>query len=445
MGRVTRWAAAAIAALAWTALAASSASAFDGFGEPTADSTYQREIRFEVDLAGTAPDRLELLLRTPGTDSTFVIPVEVRGDEARYVWDTSSEYVTPNTLITYQWRAVDGDDEVLSEEATIRYEDDRPGLDWQTAELGETTVHWYGDAEAQAMRFGELAAVGVEQGEVLLGTELAGPVDVFVYATQEDFFGALGPAAREWTGAAAFSEIRTIFMWLGGGPPSYLETAIVHEITHIVFFDATDNPYHEPATWLNEGIAVFAETGDAAEAVSFVAQQADRQGLFAFDAISERFPIGSLESSLSYAQGAAMVDFLVDRYGREAIAAMTAAFRDGASDEEALEAATGVPAAELYEAFFAQYGAEVPAPVEPEPIPPSEVERPEPGAVDPGGVEGGPQVPPGEPAPGETPRGQAPQGGVQAWVVVVAVAVAVLLAALVAVAVARRAARRSSA
>ena len=39
-------------------------------------------------------------------------------------------------------------------------------------------MHWYGDAEAQARRFGELAAVGVEQAEELLGTELAGPVDV---------------------------------------------------------------------------------------------------------------------------------------------------------------------------------------------------------------------------------------------------------------------------
>ena len=439
MGRLTRWTGAALAALAWTAFAASSASAFEGFEDPTADSTYQREIRFEVGLAGTAPDRLELLLRTPGADSTFVIPVEVRGDEVTYVWDTSMEHVTPNTLITYQWRAVDGDDEMLSEEATVLYEDDRPGLDWQTAELGETTVHWYGDAEAQAMRFGEIAAVGVEQAEALLGTELGGPVDVFVYESQEDFFGALGPGAREWTGAAAFSEIRTIFMWLGGGPPSYLETAMVHEITHIVFSDATDNPYHEPATWLNEGIAVWAEAGDGAEAEEFVEQQAGREGLFAFEAISERFPIGDLESSLSYAQGAAMVDFLIDRYGREAIAAMTAAFRDGASDEEALEAATGVPAAELYGAFFAEYGVDVPTPVEPEPIPPSDVERPAAGEVDPGGVEGGPSGSDGDPAPGG-----ASQDAVPAWLVGAAVAVAVLLAAGAAVAVARRAARGES-
>ena len=102
--------------------------------------------------------------------------------------------------MTYQWRATVDDEVVLGPERTIRYEDDREGLDWQSAQLGEATVHWYGDAEAQARRFGELAAGGVEQAEDLLGTELAGPVDVFVYATREDFLGALGPGAREWTG-----------------------------------------------------------------------------------------------------------------------------------------------------------------------------------------------------------------------------------------------------
>ena len=232
---------------------------FDGFGDLSADSTYGQEIRLEVELEGGAPDELELLVRTPGDESSNVFPVEPSADGATYVWNTAANYVVPNTLVTYQWRAIDGDTVALSEEATIRYEDDRSGLDWQEAELGEATVHWYGDAEGQARRFGELTAPGVSRGEELLGTELAGPVDVFLYDSREEFFEALGPGAREWTGAAAYPELRTIFMWLGGGSPSYLEIAMLHEVTHIVFNDATDNPFHEPARWLNEGIATWSE------------------------------------------------------------------------------------------------------------------------------------------------------------------------------------------
>jgi hypothetical protein len=414
----------------------SEARAFDGFGDASADSTYGAEIQFEIELEGTAPDRLELLIRTPGSDASFVTPIEPDGERVTYAWDTSVDHLTPNTLVTYQWRASVGDEVVLGEEETIRYEDDRDGLDWQQAQLGEATVHWYGDAEAQARRFGELTAVGVAQAEDLLGTELAGPVDVFVYASRDDFFGALGPGAREWTGAAAYSELRTIFMWNSpeAGSTAYLEQAMVHEVTHIVFFDATDNAFHEPARWLNEGIATWSENGDAGDQRAMVQFEASGGGLFSFDAITEQFPIGQRGGQLSYAQGTTMVDLIIDRYGREAIARIAAAYRDGASDAEALEAGTGISADALYADFYAEFGVDAPQPIEPEPIAPSNVDRPAAGDVDVGGVRGGPQAPP-EAAPGEDEPAD------EAWPVLLLLAAAAIAAVGGAVWVARRAAR----
>src|SRR3990172_2154471 len=72
-------------------------------------------------------------------------------------------------------------------------------------------------------------------GGALPAPRLAGPVVIFVYGSRDDFFGALGPGAREWTGAATFPWLRTIFMWLGGGSTSFLQTTIIHEATHVVF------------------------------------------------------------------------------------------------------------------------------------------------------------------------------------------------------------------
>lgn len=439
MGRLTRCLAAGLFVLGFAAAWADDAAAFDDFGTLEADSTYAQEIRFDVELSGGAPDRMELLLRTPGSEASFVVPVEASGAAATYVWDTSVDYLTPNTLVTYQWRATDGDEVGLSDSATIRYVDDRPGLDWQSAQLGEATVHWYGGAEAQALRFGELTAVGVERAEQLLGTQLAGPVDVFVYATRDEFFGALGPGAREWTGAAAYSDLRTIFMWLEGGSSAYLETAIVHEVTHIVFHDATDNPFHEPARWLNEGIASWSETSDAAGERSIVEGEASGAGLFAFDAITEQFPIGERGGRLSYAQGTTMVDLIVDRYGPEAVARITAAYRDGASDADALEAGTGIATDELYAAYYESFGVEEPTPISPEPIAASSVERPVAGEIDPGGVDPGAE-PPGTATPGE---GRPPADPGSDVALVMGLAAAALAAGVAAVLVSRRATRRS--
>jgi hypothetical protein len=441
MGRLTRWLLAAALACAVGVIAADAAAAFDGFGTLEADSTYGQNITFDVSLDGGAPDELELLLRTPGSDAAFVVPVDATGPRASYVWNTAVDYVTPNTLVTYQWRAFDGDEVTVSDEATIRYDDDRPGLDWQSRQLGEATVHWYGDAEAQAVRFGELTALGVERGEERLGTTLAGPVDVFVYASRDAFFGALGPGAREWTGAAAFSEIRTIFMWNSAeaGSQAYLETAMVHEVTHIVFHDATDNPFHEPARWLNEGIATWSEAGDAGGDRAIVENEASGGGLFAFDAITEQFPIGERGGRLSYAQGTTMVDLIVDTYGPEALARITAAYRDGASDAEALEAGTGVPADELYADYYSSFGVEAPTPIAPKAIAPSKVDRPTAGEVDPGGVDPDAERPPDEGSPSE---GGAPSGGGFDVGLFVLLAAASAAAGLAAVAVSRRAERR---
>ncbi len=424
MGRLTRCLPAAVlVAFLLVAALPLPALGFSGFGSLSADATYGESMTFRVALPGGAPERLELLLQFAGDDATFVAPVEAQGDSATYVWDASADHVTPNTQITYAWRATDGGAMTLSREGSLLYDDDRPGLDWTSAQLGNATVHWYGGDEAIARRFGELAADGAGRAEALLGHEMTGSVDIFVYDSQEDFFGALGPGAREWTGAATYPAIRTIFMWLGAGPNSYLETAIVHEVTHVVFNDATENPFHEPAKWLNEGLASWAEQQGAGQERSTVSFEASGGGLFSFDAISLAFPISDRGSRLAYAQGATMVDMIVAEHGRDAIAGIASAYRQGASDAEALEAGTGVAAQELYAEYFASFDVSEPQAVEPAPIPPSNVRKAGEAPAAPGSSASAGQ----QPTPAGSVDGVAPWLAVGSALLVLVTVVAVLV------------------
>jgi hypothetical protein len=361
---------------------------FTGFANLQGDATFGERMTFSVDLPGGAPDELELLMDFAGSESTLVAPVQPDGNQATYVWDAAERYVTPNTRIDYQWRATDGGRTTLSTEETVLYDDDRPGLDWQSAVIGEATVHWYGGNEQTARHLGELTAGGAAQAEELLGHEMDGPVDMFVYDAREDFFGALGPGAREWFGAATFPPIRTIFMWLGAGPADYLETTVVHEVTHVVFSDSTANPFHQPAKWLNEGLATWSEQHSADAQRATVQSEASRAGLFSFDAITYDFPFGTRGSTLSYAMGTTMVDIIIDAYGEEAIARVAAAYRAGASDDDALQEGTGVAADELYADFYDEFGVEEPGPVPAAAIPPSDVDKP--GSVPAPGASGSP-------------------------------------------------------
>jgi hypothetical protein len=363
MKRASLVVALAIAALALGAARPQPAAGFSGFGTMTASEQYGRQMTFSVALPGGAPDRLDLLLQFGGdADGTFVAPVAASGASATYRWDAAADHVTPNTPITYRWRATTSQGTIVSTSQTLLYADNRSGLDWRTVQIGQATVHWYGDHEAQARRFGDLTSGAASRAEQLLGHPLDGPVDIFVYDTQDEFFGALGPGAREWTGAATFPNIRTVFMWLRAGPSDYLDTAIVHEVTHVVFDDATRNSYHEPARWLNEGFSVWSEQQNADAAARTIRAEAT-SGLFSFEAITAQFPIGSRGSSLSYAEGATMVGRIISSYGRGAMAKIAAAYRAGATDAEALQAGTGVAAARLYADYFRAFGAIEPQPV----------------------------------------------------------------------------------
>jgi hypothetical protein len=363
-------------ALVATVAAPRPAVAFSGFGTMAADSTYGVEMRFSVQLPGGAPDKLELLLNFAGSDSTVVAPVKPGSSSAEYIWDAKNQPITPNTAIGYQWRATTGGQVTLSAEKSLLYDDDRPGLDWRSARIGAATVHWYGGAEAQARHFGSISADAAAAAEKLLGHDLAGPLDIFVYDSHDDFFGALGPGAREWIGAATFPSIRTIFMWLGGGSSSYLETTMTHEVTHVVFGDATRNPFHDPAKWFNEGLAVWSEQQSASGHEGNVRSAADAGQLLAFDGIAESFPIGDQAARLAYDEGATMVGMIIDRYGRDAIASIATAWRNGDGDAEALQAGTGVSADKLFATYFSAFGSAVPTAVEPRPILSSNVGKP---------------------------------------------------------------------
>jgi hypothetical protein len=320
---------------------------------------------------------------------------------------------------------VDGAQLTVSPEQALLYDDDRPGLDWSQAQIGSATVHWYGNREDVARRFGDLAGGAADAAADLLGNPLADPIDIFVYESREDFLGAVGTDSREWIGAATYPHLRTVFMWLGAGSTAYLDITLAHEVTHVVFDDATSNPYHEPANWFNEGFATWSEVRNADTERDLVSQEAGTdRGLMAFAALTGQFPIDSRGASLAYAQSASMVDLIIREHGPDAIAAIAEAYRSGATDEEAIEAGTGVSFEQLRADYFASFGVSEPAPVEPLPLGRSDVPLPPQPGVEPGD----------EPAPSAEP---APASGgsqdVVWWLIIGFVVVGALFVAVIVV------------
>ena len=133
--------------------------------------------------------------------------------------------------------------------------------------------------------------------------------------------------------------------WAGDRSP-ISSVAMVHEVTHIVFNDATDNPFHEPATLAQRGHRDM--VGVAATRASSGGSSSSRP-VAAGSSPSRPSPSSSRSASARRQLSLCAGHDHGRQHHRPSTAGrpsprITAAYRDGASDAEALEAGTGVPA-----------------------------------------------------------------------------------------------------
>ena len=103
---------------------------------------------------------------------------------------------------------------------------------------------------------------GVEDKLARIEIEVSIPEErtpkVFVYPDREQMLAAM-LFPQKWTGAVAYPSYNII---LGQVTPSNIEwakVALAHEITHLIVGEAVFGPFGDIPTWLNEGLAQYAE------------------------------------------------------------------------------------------------------------------------------------------------------------------------------------------
>jgi hypothetical protein len=396
LGRLARTSGALLLLAATVAVPVRAAGGVD-FGTPEAKVSYNDSIEFTVPITTTAAlDRAELWLRFPGTIGPFVTVVPTPGTASKtltYRLDLTGEgHIVPNTDIVATWAAYPAGSStpVLSAPQTIHYRDTTH--DWKSLATDLVTVHWYDGTQSFGQRALDMADQSVRHTASFLGVEVKEPIDFYIYADQPALLEALGPGTREWVGGTSRSDIRTLFALIGPNEISDRGISVVvpHELVHLVFDSAVDNPFRGPPLWLNEGLAMYLSEGYTADSRSTVESSARSGELIPFRALSGSFPTDSTRTHLAYAEVASAVDYMVRTYGPKALVALATAYKDGPTDDEAFTKAFGVDLGTFQAGWLADLGATAPSAYGPQPNPT--------GPVPPGWG-----VTPPSPAPGATP------------------------------------------
>lgn len=274
-------------------------------------------------------------------DVSTTVPVEVAGSKLEWEWAmVRSGNPPPGVELWWEWRLTDDQGQHYhTPRQSLTFVDER--FSWKSISEDNITLYWYEGEEVGPLLL-ESAVAGLSLLEEDLGIELQEDITFYIYGSAADMRDAV-LAIQDWAGGVAFSEYNTILM---GVPPGIAEDwgkpTIRHELAHLVVgkFGQSCVGGHRP-TWLEEGLATYAE-GVPAGSVLADLEQATADNSFApLRSLNGPFPAHGDEAGSAYSQSYSTVKFLREKYGQENLQNLLLLLAQGEGYDDALQQVYG--------------------------------------------------------------------------------------------------------
>jgi hypothetical protein len=296
-------------------------------------------IRFRLQVVAQDPIRsIVLAYKVSDTQGTTLEEMSFdRGTQVDvdHVHRTADRYIRPYQEVTYWWTIqTTAETSLTTEPQTFVYADNR--FDWQTLSDSIVNVHWYeGDARVAQQALNK-AVAGLDRARQDIDVDAVDmPVDVFLYSSAEDVRSVLPADEPLDTQARTLYGTGVILVSMGPEQDNIPDLARIlpHEVTHALIHEATQSQFDHVPLWLSEGLATSIQ--NAAEpdpsAPALVQGAARDDTLIPLEDLCVAFPHDPAGARLAYAQSASVVDYVRDKYGRQALRDLVAAYGDGAS------------------------------------------------------------------------------------------------------------------
>jgi hypothetical protein len=161
------------------------------------------------------------------------------------------------------------------------------------------------------------------------------PIDLYIYANNDDMQNAV-LYEPGWTGGQAYPTRNIVIIGIAPEDMEWGKRTLAHELTHVLVGHLAFTCLGDVPTWLNEGIAVYAEGVPEQATVEQLQQAVEDDTLISVRALSGGFSEHPGRADLSYAQSWSLVNFLVKEHGQDKLLALFGALRDGLTIEDAL-------------------------------------------------------------------------------------------------------------
>ena len=286
----------------------------------------------------------------------------------KWVWDTRKAPLPPGAIIKYWWTVEDAAGKSLKTPVKIlQFSDQR--YRWQSINTPQITLFWYEGGRFFAEDLLTTAQQALNRLAKDTGINPERHINIYIYASTRDLQGAM-IFPREWIGGAAYPDYSIIILGISLRQLEWGKRALAHELAHLIVHQATFSPYGNVLpTWLDEGLAMYAEGAPDPYLQSWLKKAIAEQKLISLRSLSSPFSAKAEEAYISYAQSDSVVRFLIQNYGKDRMFQLLNLLKQGSTYDEALTKVYGFDTDGL-DARWREVFVVKPVPVERKPLHP---------------------------------------------------------------------------
>jgi hypothetical protein len=213
---------------------------------------------------------------------------------------------------------------------------------WRRLFRGQVVLYCY----EKELRHGDKIISMVDQALPAMserfGLSLRPKITILLAPSQKIFDQITGGQIPEWGIAAAEPEQSVIFLKSTriARPETDLKSVVLHELSHVLLSSASGG--HPIDRWFDEGLAMtFSEEKRFLETLT-LARAVFSGEIIQLDEIDDVLAFRRQKAGLAYQESLSAVQFLIDRFGGEALAGVVRKIGQGEDMDAALQSAVGM-------------------------------------------------------------------------------------------------------
>lgn len=173
---------------------------------------------------------------------------------------------------------------------------------------------------------------------------------IYLYNTNADYL--IDSKRTNWSGACVNVSGRVIISFIG--QDNFFDSILPHEMAHIIFREFIGNKADLPL-WIEEGVACSHEYNSLKERLRTI-KELIKEGVYIdLVALSTMTDYSKIGPKVFYSEAAALINFLLKQYGKDAFLDFSRQVRDGVKWQEAFKKSYHFENLNEFEAKWKEY------------------------------------------------------------------------------------------